>query len=272
MVHEPYPSRRDRGISSRGTPPGVAAEIVTPIHHVLLVDDDAALRDMLRDFLESHNIEVSMLSDATHLMHWLTAYRPSLVVLDIMMEGVDGLSALKHLRASGVDTPVILLSGRDDSTDRAQGLESGADDYLGKPFVCQELLARIRAVLRRTLAPATFKPASSAPRHAVSFGTFRLDFTSHTLFRGDEPLKLRKSEYALLEVLASHPMEALSRARIVTLLHGPDVQISERGIDVPIWHLRRLLEDEPTAPQYIQTIRGNGYMFVPAQNGMLPAL
>ncbi|PRY05803.1 response regulator [Paraburkholderia sp. BL25I1N1] len=234
----------------------------TPIQ-VLLVDDDADLRDLLRTFFQQRGIEMSVLHDANHLARRLERERPSIIVLDLMMPGIDGLSALKQLRANGDTIPVIMLTARADDVDRVVGLELGADDYLGKPFMPQELLARIHAVLRRHAQPA---PAATTPvekREALRFGRFRLDFASRTLFRDDEPLKLTGSEYALLEVLALYPMETLSRSKLVDLLHGPYSEVTERGIDVPVWRLRRLLEEDPANPRLIQTIRGTGYMFVP---------
>jgi DNA-binding response OmpR family regulator len=236
----------------------------TPIQ-VLLVDDDADLRDLLRNFFQQRGIEFSVLHDATHLARRLERERPSIIVLDLMMPGVDGLTALKQLRASGDTIPVVMLTARADGVDRVIGLELGADDYLGKPFMPQELLARVHAVLRRHKLHPEAPPAEH--REALVFGRFRLDFASRTLFCDNEPVKLTGSEYALLEVFAQHPMETLSRTRIVDLLHGPDSEVTERGIDVPVWRLRRLLEDDPAAPRRIQTMRGIGYMFVPGEGG-----
>ena len=170
------------------------------------------------------------------------------------------------MRASGDTIPVIMLTARADGVDRVVGLELGADDYLGKPFMPQELLARIHAVLRRHAQPSGSAAAAVEKREALRFGRFRLDFARRTLFRDDEPLKLTGGEYALLEVLATHPMETLSRSKLVDLLHGPHSEVTERGIDVPVWRLRRLLEDDPANPRRIQTIRGIGYMFVPGGN------
>ncbi|MFM0469199.1 response regulator [Paraburkholderia strydomiana] len=237
----------------------------TPIQ-VLLVDDDSELRDLLRTFFQQRGIEISVLHDANQLARRLERERPSIVVLDLMMPGVDGLSALRQLRASGDTIPVIMLTARAEGVDRVIGLELGADDYLGKPFMPQELLARIHAVLRRHAQPAAPATTPVEKREALRFGSFRLDFASRTLFRKDEPLKLTGSEYALLEVLAQHPMQTLSRSKLVDLLHGPHSEVTERGIDVPVWRLRRLLEDDPANPRRIQTVRGIGYMFVPGSS------
>lgn len=235
----------------------------TPIQ-VLLVDDDTALRDLLRTFFQQRGIEISVLHEATHLARRLERERPSIVVLDLMMPGVDGLSALKQLRANGDTIPVIMLTARADGIDRVIGLELGADDYLGKPFMPQELLARIHSVLRRHAQVPSTAPVEK--REPLRFGRYRLDFSTRTLFCDDEPLKLKASEYALLEVFAMHPTETLSRSRLVNLLHGPDASVTERGIDVPVWRLRRLLEDNPANPRRIQTIRGIGYVFVPGES------
>jgi DNA-binding response OmpR family regulator len=238
---------------------------------VLLVDDDADLRDLLRTFFQQHGIECSVLHDASRLDRRLERERPSIIVLDIVMPGLDGLSALKQLRARGDDIPVIMLTGRAEGADRVIGLELGADDYLGKPFMPQELLARIRAVLRRHAAHAGTLTAKK--RASCRFGRFRLDFSTRTLLRDGQPVKLTGSEYALLEVLASHPLQALSRARLLALLQGPSPSnLTERGIDVPVWRLRRLLEDDPSNPRRLQTMRGVGYMFVPDEaDGEEPA-
>ncbi|NIE83423.1 MULTISPECIES: response regulator [unclassified Burkholderia] len=239
----------------------------TPIQ-VLLIDDDAALRDLLRTFFQQRGIEISVLHDATTLERRLERERPSVIVLDLMLPGVDGLTVLKQLRASGDPIPVIMLTARADGVDRVIGLELGADDYLGKPFMPQELLARIHAVLRRH-APAGAIGTRPAPerREPLRFGPFRLDFATRTLYRETEALKLTGGEYALLEVFALHPMETLSRTRLLDLLHGPYSNLTERGIDVPVWRLRRLLEDDPAQPRYVQTMRGVGYMFVPGGEG-----
>ncbi|MBR8511609.1 response regulator [Burkholderia cenocepacia] len=228
---------------------------------VLLVDDDAELRDLLRRFFQQRGIEFSVLHDATNLARRLERERPAIIVLDLMMPGVDGLTALKQLRASGDTIPVIMLTARAEGIDRVLGLELGADDYLGKPFMPQELLARIQAVLRRQGPPRTTTVREKPT--PCRFGRFELDFSTRTLLREGTPVKLTGGEYALLEVLALHPMETLSRTRLIELLHGPDAEVTERGIDVPVWRLRRLIEDDPSNPRRLQTVRGIGYMFIP---------
>ncbi|WP_024903307.1 response regulator [Robbsia andropogonis] len=259
---------------------------------VLLIDDDAALRALMETFFTSRQIRVATQPDATDLSGHVARLRPSIVVLDLMMPGVDGLQALRALRASGDATPVIMLTARDEGVDRIVGLESGADDYVGKPFMPQELLARIQAVLRRhrhipelaarhsqtdgtvpwpaheTVRAPLATTAHSYPVMAQSaaqfcFGRFTLDFVMRRLQRDGETIRLTNSEFTLLSVLARHPHEALSRPRLLSLWHGGHAAASERGIDVPIFRLRRILERDPARPEIIQTIRNAGYMFVP---------
>ncbi|WP_233862639.1 response regulator [Paraburkholderia adhaesiva] len=228
---------------------------------ILVVDDDLELRDLLRDYLARQGMEVSVLHDAGSLERRLERERPDLIVLDLMMPGVDGLTALRKLRASGDDIPVIMLTARADDVDRIVGLELGADDYLGKPFNPRELLARVQAVLRRrrTLASA----AAPEQREPFSFGRFILDFQSRTLHQEGKPLMLSGSEFALLKIFVNHPMRTLTRERLLELLHGPEYDGTDRGIDVQVWRLRRILETDPSTPRFIQTVRGRGYVFVP---------
>jgi two-component system, OmpR family, phosphate regulon response regulator OmpR len=178
---------------------------------ILVVDDDVELRDLLRDYLARQGIEVSVLHDAGSLERRLERERPDLIVLDLMMPGVDGLTALRKLRASGDDIPVIMLTARADDVDRIVGLELGADDYLGKPFNPRELLARVQAVLRRRRT----LPSAAAPeqREPFNFGRFTLDFQSRTLHLEDKPLTLSGSEFALLKIFVNHPMRTLTPAR-----------------------------------------------------------
>ncbi|SAK82940.1 osmolarity response regulator [Caballeronia temeraria] len=226
---------------------------------VLIVDDDPAVRDLLRRFFNAQGIDVSVLHDGAGLRRRLELERPSIVVLDIMMPDTDGLRALRDLRAAGEDIPVIFVTGCDSVPQKIAGLQSGADDYLAKPFDPHELLARIEAVLRRrTAAPSRPEPA---PRER--FGRFEVDFVSRSLLRGDERIALRDSEFALLKVFIKNPYKVLSRVLIHDLVHRDDLPFRDRGLDVPIWRLRRLIEDDPSHPRHVQTVRGQGYVFVP---------
>ncbi|MEJ8800082.1 response regulator [Trinickia caryophylli] len=235
---------------------------------ILVVDDDAELRDLLRDYLVRQGIEVSVLHDAATLERRIERERPDLIVLDLMMPGVDGLTALRKLRAAGDDIPVIMLTARADDVDRIVGLELGADDYLGKPFNPRELLARVQAVLRRR---RTVPSAAPEQREPFAFGRFVLDFQTRTLQMDGRPVTLSGSEFALLKILINNPMRTLTRERLLELLHGPEYDGTDRGIDVQVWRLRRILESDPSTPRFVQTVRGRGYVFVPNGEPNAPA-
>ncbi|SAK89923.1 osmolarity response regulator [Caballeronia hypogeia] len=233
---------------------------------VLIVDDDPAVRDLLRRFFNAQGIEVSVLHDGGGLRRRLELERPSIVVLDIMMPDTDGLRALRDLRAAGEDIPVIFVTGCDTVPQRIAGLQSGADDYVSKPFDPRELLARIEAVLRRRAA------APSRPERVARerFGRFEVDFVTRELVSGEERIALRDSEFALLKVFIKHPYKVLSRVLIHDLVHRDDLPFRDRGLDVPIWRLRRIIEADPSRPRHVQTVRGQGYVFVPDTDGPLP--
>jgi two-component system phosphate regulon response regulator OmpR len=205
---------------------------------VLIVDDDPVVRDLLCRFLRTRGLDVSVLHDGSGLRRRLELERPSIVVLDIMMPDTDGLRALEQLRAAG--------------------------DYLAKPFDPRELFARIETVLRRREPAATSKPEARARQR---FGRFELDFVTRALITDDERMPLRDSEFALLKVFIKHPYKVLSRVLIHDLVHRDDIAFRERSLDVPIWRLRRLIEDDPSHPRHVQTVRGQGYVFVPDANG-----
>ncbi|MFL9989515.1 response regulator [Paraburkholderia sediminicola] len=228
---------------------------------ILLVDDDSELRELLSAYLERAGIEVSMLSDANALEMKLECDRPDIIVLDVLMPGVDGLTALARLREAGDNIPIIMLTARTDEVDRIVGLEMGADDYISKPFNPRELLARIKAVLRRRSTSS--QAAVPEHREPFTFGRFKLDFQSRTLKRGDRLIMLSTCEFALLKVFVNHPMRTLTRERLTELLYGPKGVHSERGVDVRVWRLRQILEANSSAPRVIQTVRGLGYVFVP---------
>lgn len=227
---------------------------------ILVIDDDPELRDLLRDYFTRQGIEVSVLHEAGGIERRLERERPDLIVLDMMMPGISGLDALRQLRGAGDDIPVIMLTARADEVDRIVGLELGADDYLGKPFNPRELLARVQAVLRRR-----HTTPSAAPEHREPyvFGRFKLDFTARTLSAAGQQIALSSSEFALLRIFVNHAMQTLTRERLLELLHGPDYDGTDRGIDVQVWRLRRILEADPATPRIIQTVRGRGYVFVP---------
>ncbi|WP_091906699.1 response regulator [Chitinasiproducens palmae] len=227
---------------------------------ILVVDDDQDLRDLLREYLTRQGMEVSVLHDGATLQRRLERERPDLIVLDLMMPDTDGLTALRALRAGGDDIPVIMLTARADDIDRIVGLELGADDYVAKPFNPRELLARIHSVLRRRRSVISAAPEQREP---LAFGPYTLDFQSRTLRSNGMPISLSDSEFALLKIFASNPLRTLARERLLEQLHGPEYDGTDRGIDVQVWRLRRVLESDPSNPRFIQTVRGRGYVFVP---------
>jgi two-component system phosphate regulon response regulator OmpR len=226
---------------------------------LLVVDDDPELRDLLRTYLERQGFQVVTVADGVAMDAELAASRPDLIVLDLMLPGEDGLSIAKRIRAAG-GPPIIILSAQGDDVDRIVGLEVGADDYVGKPFNPRELLARIRAVLRRIQAAAERPPETDS---VLRFGDYTLDLLAHRLRRGDETVALTTGEYELLVVLAQHPNRVLDRDRILELLTGEERSPVDRSIDVRVTRLRAKIEVNPQVPRYIKTIWGKGYLFSP---------
>lgn len=229
---------------------------------VIFVDDDRALVGLAAEFCKSHGIDVIWAGDAAVLEELLAARTVDLILLDVGLPGEDGFSICRRLRVTRPGLPIIVVSGRTDDMDRILGLELGADDYITKPFVPRELVARIRSLHRRsqlhTMAPA------QAATECVPFGQFELDLGRRELRRQGEPQPLTNAEYDLLAVLCQNPGQALSRAEILNLIEdGGESTASERGIDVTIVKLRKLIEDEPKSPKYIKTVWGIGYIFTP---------
>ncbi|MFM7635389.1 MAG: response regulator [Cyanobacteriota bacterium] len=228
---------------------------------IWVVDDDPELRRLLDAVLQQQGFQVRCLENSAQLDAWLLRQRPDLVVLDLMLPQEDGLSWLRRLRDRGDDLPVLMLTARADGIDRIIGLEQGADDYLGKPFLPRELTARIEAVLRRRAPLPAGAPLPEG--ELVSFGPFQLDPCRRSLQRNGEPLPLTSGEFSLLQVFVSHPHRPLSRERLVELARGPGSDTESRSMDVQVSRLRRLLEQEPARPRWIQTVWGYGYVFVP---------
>lgn len=229
---------------------------------ILLVDDDAGLRDLLSRYLGREGFEVKTAAEGVAARRALDHGHFDLIVLDLMMPGEDGLSLLKRWRVEGVPTPVIMLTAKGDEVDRIVGLELGADDYLPKPCNPRELLARIRAVLRRA-ASIGVPGAPGEVEAVVNFGRCSLDPAARTLSRDGEGHRLTSGEFALLSAMVRHPRVPLTRDRLISLARGRDSDPFERSIDVAISKLRRLIEDDPKAPRHIQTVWGHGYVFVP---------
>jgi DNA-binding response OmpR family regulator len=228
---------------------------------LLVVDDDLRLRALLVSYLESQGFGVEAVGDGSAMFKALEARPIDLIVLDLMLPGEDGLTLCRKLRARGDDPPIIILTARGDDADRIVGLEIGADDYVAKPGNPRELVARIRAVLRRHQRLAVGAPQ---PAHEpIVVGTFRLEPATRTLTRGAESTALTTSEFALLFALASRPHQVMSRAALATHALQRELGPYDRSIDVQISRLRRIVERNPDEPRLLQTVRGSGYVFVP---------
>jgi two-component system phosphate regulon response regulator OmpR len=226
---------------------GPAASDASP--HILVVDDDARLRDLLRQFLGRNGFTVTTAADAVEARARLASFAFDLAVIDVMMPGESGLDLTRHLRATGA-LPVLLLTARAEAADRIAGLSAGADDYLVKPFEPDELLLRVRAILRRAPPP----PVATAQ---VAFGPFRFVPAREELLRDGVPVRLTTAEAALLRVLAEHADAAVSREELVARAR---VDGGERTIDVQVTRLRRKIEEDPRNPRWLQTVRGAGYI------------
>lgn len=228
---------------------------------ILIVDDDLRLRELIVRYLVGQGLRCHGVAHGEAMKKALQESHYDLLVLDLMLPGSDGLTLTRELRAAGNMLPIIMLTARGDEVDRIVGLELGADDYLPKPCNPRELLARIRAVLRRAPEPVAAAPDPTAA--VVRFGPFEFDPASRRLSRAEEALKLTSGEFAVLRVLIEHPHHPVSRDRLVALARGEHSEAFDRAIDVMVSRLRRLLEDDPKNPRWIQTVWGVGYVFVP---------
>jgi len=227
--------------------------------HLLIVDDDAEICSLLSKFLAQYGYRVSVAANGDAMMQTLASARIDLVVLDIMLPGKDGLVLCRELRARG-RLPVIMLTAIGDETDRIVGLEMGADDYLAKPFGPRELLARIRAVLRRTAVPWPGSPPGSAP--VFAFLGWRLDVARRQLYSPAGALvDLRTAEFDILLALVERPQRVLSREQLLDIARGRATTPFDRSIDVHVSRLRRRIEADPKEPAIIKTVRSGGYFF-----------
>ena len=231
--------------------------------HILVVDDDQGIRELVGDYLEQNGFRVSKAADGKQLNTVLATKSPvDLIVLDLMLPGEDGLSIFRRLRA---DTrpliPVLMLTARSDDVDRIIGLELGADDYLTKPFVPRELVARIRAVLRRVnMLPPSAVPESTT--RMARFGEWRLDLLQRNLIHQSGVVTpLGGAEYGLLRLFLDHPQHVFSRDQLLAQLARREFEIEDRSIDLRVSRLRRHLGDHARDPRYIRTVRNEGYVF-----------
>jgi two-component system phosphate regulon response regulator OmpR len=228
---------------------------------ILIVDDDPGLSSLLERFFTSKGYRARAVPNAEQMDRLLTREVFNLVVLDLMLPGEDGLSACRRLRAAKNQIPIIMLTAKGDELSRIKGLELGADDYLAKPFNPDELMARVKAVLRRQSAPVPGAPGSED--ESVTFGDYELSLATRELRRGDELHMLTTGEFAVLKALVMHAREPLTRDKLMNLARGREWDALERSIDVQISRLRRMIEPDPSKPRYIQTVWGVGYVFVP---------
>lgn len=234
---------------------------MTNIQRILIVDDDARLRELLLRYLAEQGFAVKAVADGAELDRALLRNRYHLLVLDLMLPGEDGLAILRRLRADGENVPVILLTAKGDEIDRIIGLEMGADDYMPKPFNPRELVARINAVLRRKSESPIGAPEGQ--EKSVFFGDFEFNLSTRALTKAGVPITLTTGEFALLKVLLTHPRHPLSRDKLMELARGRDHDPFDRAIDVQVSRLRKLIEVDSAHPRFIQTVWGYGYVFVP---------
>lgn len=224
---------------------------------LLVVDDDAELRELIEQYLTQQGYNVVCVEDGPAMDEALAKTSADLIVLDLMLPGEDGLSIAKRLKQT-TNTPIIIVSAQGEDVDRIVGLEIGADDYIAKPFNPRELLARIRAVMRRANAHD-----GASEQHVVEFGAFQLDINAHRLSKENQTVPLTSGEFDLLTILVRHPNRVLDRDRILDLLTGAERSPFDRSIDVRVTRLRSKIEPDPSSPVYIKTIWGKGYMFCP---------
>lgn len=220
---------------------------------ILVVDDEPKIVRLARDYLEQNGFRVLPAGDGTTALSMARQEKPDLVVLDLNLPAMDGLDVCRTLRRES-SVPIIMLTARAEETDRLIGLELGADDYIVKPFSPRELVARVRAVLRRTQGEVQTPGL-------IRSGELEIDLNGHRVTRREEPIKLTRIEFNLLAILVQHPGQTLSRAQLIDRLHGAADGGYDRSIDAHIKNLRRKLEDDPAEPRYVLTIYGIGYQF-----------
>jgi two-component system, OmpR family, response regulator MprA len=220
---------------------------------VLVVDDDRAVRESLRRSLEFNGYAVALASDGAEALASISGSAPDVVVMDVMMPRLDGLEATRALRKAGNDVPILVLTARDAVGDRVEGLDAGADDYLTKPFALQELLARLRALLRRVV------PHEDAPDETLTFADMSMDMATREVRRGDRLVELTRTEFALLEMFLRRPRRVLERSFILEEVWGYDFPTTANSLEVYVGYVRRKTE-AAGEPRLIHTVRGVGYV------------
>ncbi|GHA24259.1 DNA-binding response regulator [Streptomyces tauricus] len=224
---------------------------------ILIVDDEPAVREALQRSLAFEGYDTEVAVDGADALEKSIAYQPDLVVLDIQMPRMDGLTAARRMRGAGTTTPILMLTARDTVGDRVTGLDAGADDYLVKPFELDELFARVRALLRRSsyAAAAVGAPADDA----LTFGDLRMDLATREVTRAGRPVELTRTEFTLLEMFLAHPRQVLTREQILKAVWGFDFEPSSNSLDVYVMYLRRKTE-AGGEPRLVHTVRGVGYV------------
>lgn len=228
---------------------------------ILVVDDDLRLRSLLERYFKEQGYIVKAVADSAQMDRYLERENYHVMILDLMLPVEDGLSICRRLRAEDNNIPIVMLTAKGDDIDRIIGLELGADDYLPKPFNPRELLARVKAVLRRHTTELPGAPSSEDK--VIEFGQFKLNLGTREMTRQGEPVILTSGEFAVLKSLVTNARQPLSRDKLMNYARGRDYSALERSIDVQVSRLRRLIEDDPSNPRYIQTVWGIGYVFVP---------
>jgi two-component system response regulator MprA len=255
-----------------GPPPAAAASAEAPsggkldpmtAWKVLIVDDEPAVRDALRRSLAFEGYETALAADGVDALEKTAAYEPDLILLDVLMPRMDGLTVARRLRASGRRVPVLMLTARDTVGDRVTGLDAGADDYLVKPFELDELLARIRALLRRNSYAQEHGSGTggegAAGSGSLDFADLSMDLGTRDVTRGGRQVELTRTEYTLLEMFLSHPRQVLTREQILKAVWGFDFEPSSNSLDVYVMYLRRKTE-AGGEPRLVHTVRGVGYV------------
>lgn len=232
------------------------------IDHVLIVDDDREIRELVSSYLKKNGLRTTTVADGRQMRSFLEGDTVDLIVLDVMMPGDDGLVLSRELRAGKHKAiPIIMLTARSDEMDRILGLEMGADDYLSKPFSARELLARIKAVLRRArMLPPNLQISEAG--QLLRFGRWKLDTTARHLIDADGTvIALSGAEYRLLKVFVDHPQRVLNRDQLLNLTQGREADLFDRSIDLLVSRVRQRLGDDAREPAYIKTVRSEGYVF-----------
>ena len=226
--------------------------------HIALVDDDPKIRELTAKYLSDQELSVKTAANGSELDELMKNNNISLIILDLMMPEESGLNICQRLRVNNVEIPIIMLTAKGDEVDRIVGLEMGADDYLPKPFNPRELLARVNAILRRQQ-----QSSIQNTKDIFEFGNFSFDISNRSLHKNEQEIQITAGEYDLLRVFAERPKQPLSRDQIMQLAKGKELDVFDRSIDVQISRLRRLIEEDPNKPKFLQTKWGFGYIFIP---------